>query len=68
MTDSAPPDPVDALIRAREKLIEQRRNLAASLGGDYQRGHTDDRRSQFIEVQQTLEAVDRAIEDERKKR
>jgi hypothetical protein len=65
--DSASSDPVDALLRAREKLVEQRRDLAASLGAEYQRGHTDVRRAQFIEVQKTIEAIDRAIEDERKK-
>lgn len=66
--DSARADPVDTLLTARAQLIEQRRNLAASLGEDYQRGHTDVRRSQFIEVQQLIEAIDRAIEDERKDR
>ena len=64
--DRAPADPVGTLLTARGKLLEQRRKLAASLGEDYQRGHTDVRRSQFIEVQQLIEAIDRAIEDERK--
>ena len=57
-------DHVAALLRAREKLVRQRRSLATSLGEDQHRGHIDDRRSQFIEVQQTLEAVYRAIDDE----
>ena len=61
------PPPVEALLRAREKLVEQRRDLAGSLGEEYQRGHTDVRRAQFIEVQQALEAIDRAIEDERRR-
>jgi len=56
---------VDILLTAREKLIAQRRDLAASLAGDYQRGHTDERRAQFIEVQLTVEAIDRAVDDER---
>jgi hypothetical protein len=58
-------DHVAALLRAREKLVQQRRSLATSLGNDQQRGHIDDRRSQFIEVQQALEAMDHAIDDER---
>ena len=58
-------DHVGALLRAREKLVQQRRSLATSLGDDQQRGHIDDRRSQFIEVQQALDAMDHAIDDER---
>ena len=58
-------DHVAALLRAREKLVLQRRSLATSLGNDQQRGHIDDRRSQFIEVQRALEAMDHAIDDER---
>ena len=58
-------DHVAALLRAREKLVQQRRNLATSLGDDQRRGHIDDRRSQFIEVQQALDAMDHAIHDER---
>ena len=58
-------DHVAALLRAREKLVQQRRSLATSLGGDQQRGHIDDRRFQFIEVQQALDAMDHAIDDER---
>ena len=57
-------DHVAALLRAREKLVQQRRSLVTSLGEDQRRGHIDDRRSQFIEVQQALEAMDRAIDDE----
>jgi hypothetical protein len=57
-------DHVAALLRAREKLVRQRRSLATSLGEDQQRGHIDDRRSQFIELQQALEALDRAMDDE----
>jgi hypothetical protein len=68
MSIPPPSDPVQALLRARQKLIEQRRDLAASLGEEYQRGHTDVRRAQFIEVQQALEAIDRAIADEQKTR
>ena len=66
--DDAPSDPIQALLRAREKLTEQRRELALSLGDELQRGHTDVRRAQFIELQQTLEAIDHAIEDERRRR
>jgi hypothetical protein len=58
-------DHVAALLRAREKLVQQRRNLATSLGDDQQRGHIDDRRSQFVEIQQALDALDDAIDDVR---
>jgi len=58
-------DHVAVLLRAREKLVQQRRNLATSLGDDQRRGHIDDRRAQFTEIQQALEAIDHAIDDER---
>ena len=58
-------DHVAALLRAREKLVQQRRSLATSLGDDQRRGHIDDRRAQFIEVRQVLEAIDQVIDDER---
>ena len=61
-------DHIDMLLIAREKLVAQRRELAASLASDYQRGHTDERRAQFIEVQLALEAIDRALNDERSAR
>ncbi|WGD55876.1 hypothetical protein QA641_19500 [Bradyrhizobium sp. CB1650] len=51
---------------ARRALVEMRRNWAKAIAGDYQRGKTEDAIKGIIEVQQAVEAIDRAIEDEGK--
>jgi len=63
-------DPVRALISARDKLVEERRALAVAMALGYRRRRTDDghsnneMRQTFIDIQQMIEAVDRAIEHE----
>lgn len=53
---------VDALIGARERLVESRRKLAVALGS--QRGDIDTWRKEMIEVQTTIHAIDDALLDE----
>jgi hypothetical protein len=53
---------VDALINARERLVESRRKLAVALGS--QRGDTDTWRKELTEVQTTIQAIDSALLDE----
>ena len=53
---------VDALVSARERLVESRRKLAVALGS--QRGDTDTWRKEMIEVQTTIQAIDSALLDE----
>jgi hypothetical protein len=63
-------NPTKTLATAREKLIEERRALAVAIALGYRRRRTDDphtneSRTAFIEVQNFIEAIDRAIAHEK---
>jgi len=49
------------LKKARERLVEDRRAFAKIIAA---REKTVDARARFVELQATIEAIDRAIEDE----
>jgi hypothetical protein len=55
---------VDALVSARDRLVESRRQLAVALGGPFQRADTEIWRKEMIEVQTTIRAIDEALLDE----
>jgi len=55
---------VKKLIAARERMIEDRRNLADALANEYKAGHTERMRDSFISAQNAIEAIDRAIAHE----
>ena len=55
---------IETLQKAREKLVENRHTLAASLAGEYERGETDGWRKAFVDTQATIDAIDAAIADE----
>ena len=68
MIDQA--DPIKSLLAARERLIDERRALAVAIALGYRRRRSDDAqtnemRESFIALQNTVEAIGRAIEDER---
>ena len=52
------------LNKARVQLVEQRREFARLLAGPYDRGNAEQARETFVDLQVTIEAIDRAIEDE----
>ncbi len=52
------------LIAARDREVEQRRNIADALAQAYERGETERMREAFINIQNTIEAIERAIEHE----
>jgi hypothetical protein len=59
-------NPAKTLAAAKEKLIEERRALAVAIALGYRRRRTDDphtneSRGAFIDVQNLIEAIDRAI-------
>jgi hypothetical protein len=55
-----------ALLKtARERLVEDRRGFAKIIAAPFERERTNDARERFIEMQMAIEAVDRAIEDEK---
>ena len=57
-------DQIDKLRAARDQQVEARRQLAEALAAPYKGGHTENMRGAFLEVQATIEAIDRAIADE----
>ncbi len=63
-------EPVKTLTTAKQKLVEERRTLAIAIALGYRRRRTDDCRTNeiresFIDVQNTIEAIDRAIAHEK---
>jgi hypothetical protein len=56
----------DNLKKARAQLIGARRTFAQVLAGAYERGKTEEVRERFVEIQAAIEAIDRAIEDEKR--
>ena len=55
---------LEDLQRLRALTIEQRRKLVGDLTRPSERGSAQDLRELFLKLQETIEAVDRAIKDE----
>jgi hypothetical protein len=55
---------IDDLKKARETLVDLRRQWAKALVGGYKRGDTETAIKGIVEVQQAIDAVDRALEEE----
>ena len=55
---------IQKLFAARSTMVKARREVADALAAPYKRGHTENMRAQFKELQSTIEAIDRAIGDE----
>ena len=53
------------LTAARSRLVTERRDVASALTEKYKRSHTDDMRELLVQIQATIEAIDRAIADEK---
>jgi hypothetical protein len=67
MADEA--DPIKTLTNARDKLIDERRGLAVAIALGYRRRRSDDpltneTRTAFIDVQNLIEAMERAMAHE----
>ena len=63
-------DPTKTLTTARDRLVDERRALAIAIALGYRRRrsddpHTNESRGAFIDVQNLIEAIDRAIADEK---
>ena len=56
---------VALLKKARERLVEDRRSFAKIMAAPFERELTHDARVRFVEMQAALEALDRAIQDEK---
>jgi hypothetical protein len=62
--------PINTLATARDKLVAERRALAEAIALGHRRRRTDDpqtneMREAFVAVQNTIEAMDRAIAQEK---
>jgi hypothetical protein len=57
---------IGKLIEARAQSVKERREVAQSLAQAYKRGKSENMQEVFIKLQSVIEAIDRAIEDERK--
>ena len=55
---------VEALQVFRRISVEQRRQLVRDLASPQDRGGAQDLREMFLKVQITIEAIDRALEEE----
>ena len=63
-------EPVNTLTTARDKLVEERRALAEAIALGHRRRRTDDphtneMREAFVALQNTIEAMNRAIAEEK---
>lgn len=57
---------VGKLIEAREHAVKARRDvIAGALAQPYKRGASENMQEVFLNLQGVIEAIDRAIEDER---
>ena len=52
------------LITARERMIQDSRNLADALATEYKGGHTEGMRDNFVAARNAIEAIDPAIAHE----
>jgi hypothetical protein len=53
------------LVAARSRMITERREVVSALPEKYKRAHTDDMRELLVQIQATIDAIDRAIADEK---
>ena len=58
-------DHVKTLTTARDQLLADRRSLAGKLAKGYVAGKTEEEIGRFVVVQQGIDAIDRALRDER---
>jgi len=59
-----PNEHIEALEKLRAMTVAQRRKLVTDLASPEERGGAQDLRESFIRVQTTLDAIDRALQDE----
>jgi hypothetical protein len=53
------------LVAARSRMVTERRDVARALTEKYNRGQTNEMRELLVQIQTTIDAVDRAIADEK---
>jgi hypothetical protein len=63
MTDDN--DHLAKLVAARARMVAERREVARALTEKYKRGQTNEMRDLLVQIQTTIDAIDRAIADEK---
>lgn len=63
MTDDN--DHLAKLVAARSRMVTERRDVVRALTEKYKRGQTDEMRELLVQIQATIDAIDRAIADEK---
>ena len=58
-------DHLAKLVAARSRMITERRDVARALTEKYKRGQTNEMRELLVQIQTTIDAIDRAIADEK---
>jgi len=56
---------IKKLLVARDNEVVHRREVAAALAAQHQRGHEEDMRVAIVSIQNAIEAIDSAIADEK---
>lgn len=59
------PSPIEVLQKAREQMVKARRDVAEVLARPYDPRTTPDARTNFMQIQATIDHIDRAIVDEK---
>ena len=63
MTDDN--DHLAELLAARARMVTERREVASALTEKYRRSQTNEMRELLVQIQTTIDAIDRAIADEK---
>jgi hypothetical protein len=58
-------DHLAKLVAARSRMVTERRDVASALSEKYKRGQTNEMRELLVQIQATIDAIDRAIADEK---
>jgi hypothetical protein len=59
-------DHVESAKKARDQLVDQRRNLVAALAEGYKPGETETWIERVVKIQEAIGALDAAIRDEQR--
>jgi hypothetical protein len=59
------PNPIEVLQKAREQMVQSRRDAAEVLAKPFDPHTTPDARTNFMQIQATIDHIDKAIVDEK---
>jgi hypothetical protein len=59
------PTPIEVLQKAREQMVKARRDVAEVLARPYDHRTTPEARTNFMQIQATIDHIDKAVIDEK---